>query len=90
MSSEQLHEKLVQLHAELAQTQVVDDSTREILADLSHDIQELLDRPGEIEDDRYGSLAGRLRASLTKFETSHPRLTGAMDRAIDALVQMGV
>jgi Domain of unknown function (DUF4404) len=90
MSSEQLHDKLVQLHAELAQTQAVDDSTREVLADLSKDIQELLDRPGNNEDHRYGPLTMRLRASLTRFETSHPSLTSAMEHAIDALVQMGV
>ena len=90
MSSEQLHDKLVQLHDELAQTQTVDDSTREVLADLSNDIRELLDRPGEKDDHRYGSLIRRLRASLADFEVSHPHLSAAMERAVDALVQMGV
>ena len=90
MEQQQLREKLNELHAELAKTETLDSNTRIILEDLSKDIENLLELPGDKGDDRYGSLTGRLRGSVTHFESSHPRLTGAMERAIDALVQMGV
>ena len=90
MEQQQLRDKLNELHAELAKTETLDSNTRAVLEDLSKDIQELLDLPGEKDDHRYGSLMDRLRASLVQYESSHPRLTGAMERAIDALVQMGV
>ena len=90
MDQQQLREKLVQLHDELEQTQSLDEDTRRVLGDLSKDIRELLDQPGSKTDRRYGTLSGNLRANLTRFETTHPRLTDAMERAIDALVQMGV
>ena len=88
MDQQQLREKLAQLHDELERTDSVDESTRQVLADLSKDIRDLLDRPHEDIDRR--SLNKRLRADLVRFESAHPKLTAAMERAIDALVQMGV
>jgi hypothetical protein len=90
MEQQQLRDKLNELHDELAKTETLDSNTRAVLEELSKDIQELLDMPGDQGDHNYGPLTGRLRASLVYFEASHPRLTGAMERAIDALVQMGV
>jgi hypothetical protein len=88
MDQQQLRDKLVQLHDELERTDAMDENTRQVLADLSKDIQDLLDRPHEDIDRR--SLNRRLRADLATFESAHPKLTEAMERAIDALVQMGV
>jgi hypothetical protein len=85
-----LHSKLVQLHDELARTESVDENTRAVLADLRNDIQDLLDRPSDQDDQRYNRLSTRLSANLAHFESDHPRLTAAMERAIGALVQMGV
>ncbi|MCL4506377.1 MAG: DUF4404 family protein [Chloroflexi bacterium] len=90
MEQNDLREKLTALHDELARADNVDDNTRELLEHLSSDIQALLDRPGAPDDGRYRTLTGRLRGNLARFETSHPMLTSAMERAIDALVQMGV
>ena len=90
MDEQQLRDKLLELHNELAKTETLDDNTRTVLAKLSKEIQEVLDRPGAAGDSHYGPLTGRLRGSLTHFESSHPSLTSAMERAIDALVQMGV
>jgi chromosome segregation ATPase len=90
MDQQQLREKLEQLHDELEQVKTVDADTRDVLDDLSKDIRELLDRPGDQDDRRYGKLSGNLRANVTRFEATHPLLTSAMQRAIDALVQMGV
>ncbi len=90
MEPNELRSKLIALHNELARTGNVDAETRELLEHLSGDIQELLEKPGAPDDRRYGSLSRRLRESLARFETSHPQLTAAMERAIDALVQMGV
>lgn len=90
MEPQQLREKLTELHDELAKADTLDDNTRMILADLRKDIQDLLDQPEAENAERYGTLTGQLRASLAHFESTHPHLTGAMERAIDALVQMGV
>ncbi len=81
---------MIELHDELERTQSVDPATRAVLDDLSKDIRELLDRPGDRVDTRYGLLSGRLRANVARFESTHPRLTAAMERAVDALVQLGV
>ena len=88
MDQQQLREKLAELHDELERTDSVDENTRQVLADLSKDIQDLLDQPHEDIDRR--SLNARLRTDLAKFESAHPKLTVAMERAIDTLVQMGV
>ncbi|HEY3290979.1 MAG TPA: DUF4404 family protein [Anaerolineae bacterium] len=90
MEQQQLREKLTDLHDELAKTTTLDDNTRTILADLKKDIQDLLDQPEPASSERYGSLTSQLRAGLVHFESTHPRLTTAMERAIDALVQMGL
>ncbi len=94
MDQQQLREQLIQLHDELERTQTVDDDTRAVLDDLSKDIRDLLERPGDVdaddEDQRYGKLSGNLQSNLARFEATHPRLTTAMERAIDVLVQMGV
>jgi ElaB/YqjD/DUF883 family membrane-anchored ribosome-binding protein len=90
MDQQQLREKLEQLHAELEQIETVDEDTRRVLDDLSKDIRELLDQPGEQADRRYGRLNQNLRANVTRFEATHPMLTSAMQHAIDALVQLGV
>lgn len=94
MEQQQLHDTLAQLHSEIEQTDSVDDGTREMLRHLMSDIQVLLELPaGEPAEDsarRYDALSGRLRAAVTEFEASHPRLTTSMERAIDVLVQMGV
>jgi hypothetical protein len=91
---QQLRDTLARLHAELEQTDALDDNTRNTLQHLMRDIQALLEREGqetaEESAGRYNSLTGRLRAAVAEFEASHPNLTASMERAIDALVQMGV
>ncbi len=91
---QQLRDTLERLHAELEQTDTLDDNTRGTLQHLMLDIQALLEREGqetaEESAGRYNSLTGRLRAAVSEFEADHPRLTASMERAIDALVQMGV
>jgi hypothetical protein len=90
MDQQKLRDQLIQLHDELEHAQSVDDDTRAVLDDLSKDIRELLDKPGDKTDRRYGLLSGSLQTNLTRFEATHPQLTAAMERAIDTLVQMGV
>lgn len=86
----QLREKLTQLHDELAVTESLDEGTRIALSDLHSEIGNILDSPSNQDDLSYAPLIVRLRANLVSFETTHPRLTGALERVIDALVQMGV
>jgi hypothetical protein len=94
MEQRQLHDTLAQLHTEIGQTESVDEDTREMLRHLMSDIQALLEQPASEPDGdsatRYGPLTRRLRTAVAEFEADHPRLTASMERAIDALVQMGV
>jgi Domain of unknown function (DUF4404) len=90
MDQKPLRDKLTELHAELEQTESVDDETRQSLGELKDHIQGLLDQPAEDATPHYRPLSERLRGDVSRFEATHPRLTAAMERAIDALVQMGV
>lgn len=86
----QLREKLTQLHEELAVSESLDADTRLALSDLHDEIGNVLSSSGKQDNLTYAPLIIRLRANMVRFEASHPRLTGALERAIDALVQMGV
>jgi hypothetical protein len=90
MDQKPLRDKLTELHAELERTESVDDETRQSLVDLKDHIEGLLDQPPEDATPHYRPLSERLRGDVTRFEATHPTLTAAMERAIDALVQMGV
>lgn len=86
MASDHLRDLLESLHAELRRTNAVDDSSRELLREVDGDIRLALERAGEHPD----SLTSRLRETVERFEGTHPALTEAVTRVLDALVQMGI
>ena len=86
MPSDHLRDLLESLHAELRRTDAVDDSSRELLREVDGDIRQALERAGEHPD----SLTARLRETVERFEGTHPALTEAVTRVLDALVQMGI
>lgn len=85
MSSEHLRELLAELQSELARTEAVDDSSRELLRDVDADIRAALERT-----DGHESLGDRLRETVERFEGTHPQLSEAVGRVLDALVKMGI
>jgi ElaB/YqjD/DUF883 family membrane-anchored ribosome-binding protein len=97
MPKQHLRETLQELHEELESTDSVDKENRELLRELMQDIRHLLEKSGEPSSaeqtswqERHRSLQDRLRHSAQDFEESHPSLTMALRRVIDALQWMSV
>ncbi len=84
MDPSQLHQTLTQLHAELEQTQVLDDESRQLLAHLQSDIQAALKEPSPTT---HKSLHDRLSAAVVHFEDSYPDLTLTLKQVLDNLAQ---
>ncbi len=87
MPQSSVRELQKQLHDTLGSKTTLTDADRELLKQLSADIQSLLERTGEGEPP---TLADRLQAAITRFEVTHPDLTAAMSRAAKTLGDMGI
>jgi len=88
MSEQHLREMLEQLHTELKNTGNIDDRSRELLRAVMDDIRAIVE-PTEGAA-RPEPLGQRLREAVDAFEESHPALTEAVGRVVDALAKMGI
>ena len=89
MSDRHLRETLEKLHEELQRAGTdVDDRSRELLRAIMDDIRAIVE-PAEGAAP-LESLGQRLRESVDAFEESHPALTEAVGRVVDALAKMGI
>jgi hypothetical protein len=86
----EIRDLLKRLHEELGRTQTVDKETLELLEALKHETEALLDRPADGPPAEYESLSRGLKASLERFEGSHPTLAWVMGRVIDTLSGLGI
>lgn len=86
MPEQRLRELLEQLHKELARTQSVDETGREMLARLRADIQKFLDPAQENPE----SLPERLQAAIDYFEVKHPAITAALSQMLRTLSNAGI
>jgi signal transduction histidine kinase len=87
---EQLREHLEALHSELTSTPSVDDRSKQLLEEVLADIRELLERTEPAAQDEHQSLGERLRDATQHFEDSHPTLSTAVGRVVDALSNLGI
>jgi hypothetical protein len=85
MDDAQLRSTLEQLHAQLEQTQAVDDDSRQLLQHLMGDIQAVLK---ESNVTSRASLRQRLDAALVKFENAHSDLALTIKQVLDNLAQV--
>lgn len=90
MTDKSLQELLKQVHDTLENAGSISEADRELLRDLSSDIQARLERPGAESEEGPHPLIGRLRAAVARFEVSHPDLTATMARAAKTLGDMGI
>ncbi|OGP52974.1 MAG: hypothetical protein A2Y65_05365 [Deltaproteobacteria bacterium RBG_13_52_11] len=90
MKKQRLHKTIKELRAELKKTKPADDNVRKHIQLLLHEIDALIDEPGEIPLHRYQQFLERLRESARHFEASHLSLTSAVGRVVDALSNMGI
>lgn len=88
MPDQQLRKMLQQLHAELQQSDSVDEHSRELLRNVMADIHAILEPAAAKANPE--SLITRLREVVDEFEESHPALTEAVGRVADALAKMGI
>ncbi len=89
MPQRHLREMLEKLHEELQRAGTdVDERSRELLRAIMNDIRVIVE-PAEGEA-TLESLGQRLRESVDSFEESHPALTEAVGRVVDALAKMGI
>lgn len=87
--SERLRQVLSELEQELSSLDTVDDETRAVLEEISHEIHDSL-HPKKQQTLEPESVTERLKVAVQKFEADHPTLAGAVTRLIDALGQMGI
>ena len=88
---QRLRELLEELHSQLEEDGSVRDEPRDLLQTVMGDISERLDRGSdEGSADWPASLGDRLRESLEHFGESHPTMTSAVGRVLDALSNMGI
>jgi hypothetical protein len=90
MKKKHLHKTIKDLHAELKKTKPSDEHVRGHIERMILEIDMLKAEPGEIPLHRYQQLMERLKESVQYFEASHPSLTLAAERVIDALSSMGI
>lgn len=88
MEKQHLREQLASLHVALANAGEVGPEARELLAEVLDDIQRLLE--AEERERRPEGVVERLREAVEEFEESHPTLSEAAGRVIDALARMGI
>lgn len=85
MDNPELLATLEQLHAQLEQTQVVDEESRQLLEHLKNDIQAVLKEPNATARE---SLRERLDGAMDHFEDTHSDLTLTIKQVIDHLAQV--
>ncbi len=90
MSNQAIRDLLQQLHRTLQEPTSIGEADRELLRQLSVDIQSLLAGPGDMTPEGRRSVADQLLAAITRLEVSHPDLTSAMARVSTALADMGI
>jgi uncharacterized protein DUF4404 len=90
MNNEAIKNLLKQLHSTLDGATSITEKDRELLKQLSIDIQALLAQPSTITRARHQSIIDRLLAAVTRFEVSHPDLTATIAQVSTALGDMGI
>ena len=88
MTARNLDELLKTLRSEIDALDIGDDDARRRLDALVLDIESRSGRPGATGADE--KLTGQLKASILKFEASHPRLAALMNDVVEKLSAMGI
>jgi len=87
MNSEKIDEMLTSLRKELDEIEPLEGEQGQALENLKEELDRYLELA---EQDSLHSLWERLRQSVETFEESHPKITDAINEAINILVSSGV
>ena len=90
MKKRELRESLESLRGELGRIDSVDETSRDLLEHLLRDISEILERSEEEPSEKHAGLLERLEQSTQNLEAAHPDLSAVLQRAINALADMGI
>lgn len=90
MNDEAFRNLLKQLHGMLGGATSIAERDRELLKQLSVDIQALLARPGAATRASHQSIIVRLQEAVSRFEVSHPDFTATMAQVSKTLADMGI
>ena len=87
MNSKKIDEMLTSLRKELDEIEPLEGEQGQALENLKEELDRYLELA---EQDSLPSLWERLKQSVETFEESHPKLTAAINEAINILVSSGV
>ena len=90
MDDLELRKLIESLHAEIQNTQTVDEKDQELLVHLEADIRSLLARTGEAVAPVHPSTLRRMQEGLDHFEVTHPTLTILISKLLEALSNVGI
>jgi ElaB/YqjD/DUF883 family membrane-anchored ribosome-binding protein len=90
MSEPHVMELLNELHAKLQDVKSISENDRQLLTELSADIESLLARSGGLAAEHHRSVIERLQESITRFEVTHPDLTNVMAQVSKVLADRGI
>lgn len=92
MPVEDLQAMLRKVHAELENTEGLDEQEEQTLRELLDDIEERLDELDDEQDgrDADADLGERVTAAMGDFQVAHPTLAFALRRLVDTLQKIGI
>ena len=88
--SEELRELLQKLDDALSRAQADDPETRALLEELAGHTREALDRPDPPAPEERARLHTGLLGAVERFEGTHPELSYALSKVVDALSGLGI
>jgi hypothetical protein len=89
MSHTKLKKSLQQLQTEIDNLNSLPAAEKRELEAIVHEIRRMLENDSLAADDTE-DMQGTLGASITRFEASHPRLTGVLNDIMVSLSNMGI
>jgi hypothetical protein len=90
MEDQELRKLIEKLHAEIQDTQTIDEKGQALLVHLESDIRGLLERVGGKGALVHPSTIQRLEEGLDHFEVTHPSLTILISQLLESLSKVGI
>ena len=90
MENKEFRDLLSELHAEIENTQEVDEKGLELLRHIKEDITTLLERSEENPSPTNPSFSRNLENTISHFEVTHPSLTGLISKLLESLSSSGI
>ncbi len=90
MEKTRLRNLLLELQEELETAESVGPEARKLLASITDDIDEVLEKSEPAKGDDEPKVGDKLDEAVVEFENSHPQLSYIIERIIQSLSNMGI